>query len=77
MRLGLDSFPEFGVPSVRAGTILVHLVLFGAIWCYLVLFGARALKASTLVPWLAAAARVALGATVLALCRGSRGLRTK
>ena len=77
MRLGLDSFPEFGVPSARAGTILVHLVLFGAI---LVLFGARAaLKASTLVvPWQAAAARMALGARHRSSAsRGSRGLRTK
>ena len=65
MRLGLDSFPEFGVPSARAGT---NFGALGATWCYLVLFGARALKASTLVvPWLAAAARVALGATVIAL----------
>ena len=53
-------------PRYGQAQILVHLVLFGAI---LVLFGARAaLKASTLVvPWLAAAARMALGATVLAL----------
>ena len=59
MRLGLDSFPEFGVPSVRAGMSFGAL---GAIWCYLVLFGAHApYKASTLVPWLAAAACVALG----------------